>query len=199
MTTPQLNWEIAQARVRLLSTTTDAELLTKAANLIASEPVVAGGSFRVVLGPTRLRQIFGNADPEKSYACHCLEGAVREAAGVYRVEADGVYHTTLTAVEVAFELRRKTLDRLIVRQLNRYALASILDRMPIEAGAGSPVTLEDIDSGSYPPASVIYRYSDLILAPMGAAGPAEAARILRDAAAEAAKEDAARLGIAAPQ
>lgn len=156
--------ELSAIRLAELAAMTDQKLLFKAADIIGSEPIVAHGAFR-----SQVREARAPHRTDIGKPCHCLMGAVREAAGIYCPQITPLTsYRTLPKVDYQFgEIRKNPIALRIISVLDLSSLDQVLiGKCAIQRAW----------------ADIVHVYSDIELAPLGAAGPAKAAEILRAAA-----------------
>jgi len=183
------------SKLQILQGDNAVPVLRDAAHTLRSEPTLVDGSFvshfreliqnwrqadrHGVLLPDSVKAVLaqypeGHQVPD--VACHCLEGAVRDAAGVVsrKIRPHGIGDPRPRLLEKEFRVfcARTGMLRAIIDQFDMEALAKV-ERCSFG---------EVKERIKREPASVIYRYSDTVLFHLGPAGPKEAARILHAAA-----------------
>lgn len=154
-------------RLAALKAMSDTDLLVKAAEIIKTEPAVGVCAYRSVIrnSVTDISAYLDDADKP----CHCLLGAVQEAAGAYVADpALSAGFFALPEVQDVFdEKHRATICRRIVAVLD----VSALGERFVQAAKSEK---------RY--AAIVFAYSDTVLHSLGRQGPAAAARILLAAA-----------------
>lgn len=182
------------AREQAMLAKTPYQIFTEAADIIEKDPVLTVGAYSeprwinkttgVPLSSYYLESPYPTEDLEawEAKPCHCLEGAMQEAGGLYTPDPD---KPGWLAVIVGLDT---IWSRHWERSLNETLIQTFdLDKMHASGNFNDCNTLEEA-STKYSVNDVVYTYSDRVLAPMGRAGAIEAARLLR-AAAELVKEN----------
>lgn len=177
-----LTQEEIDTRKAAMDNATAAELFTKAAEIIEEDPKLVTDCY--------VHTVFINPETGLVYdedydvphgvettpkACHCLEGALHEAAGLFYTMPGSpavlITHTELVRhYDVHWKVR---LNETLIKTFDKSTLARM-----------RPIVDENEDQAIN---RTVYAYSDTILAPMGKEGVIEAGRLLRKAA-ELAKE-----------